>query len=89
METEIYFRPPKEGLPGVPEGALIKAEKNRFGPRVAPRLWYTKSKSVLEDAGWRQLATLPSVFVLRSTSEHRLIGLLILHVDDAVIWNPT
>jgi hypothetical protein len=84
METEIYFRPPKEGLPGVPEGALIKAEKGIFGLRVAPRLWYTKAKSVLEDAGWRQLATLPSVFILRSTSEQRLIGLLVLHVDDAL-----
>ena len=66
MDAEVYFRPPREGLPGVPEGSLIKAIKGVFGLRVAPRLWYKKAKAVLEDAGWTQLASLPGVFVLRN-----------------------
>ena len=82
MDTEVYFRPPREGLPGVPEGSLIKAIKGVFGLRVAPRLWYKKAKAVLEDAGWTQLASLPGVFVLRIGNI--LKGILVLHVDDAL-----
>ena len=82
MDAEVYFRPPREGLPGVPEGSLIKAIKGVFGLRVAPRLWYKKAKAVLEDAGWTQLASLPGVFVLRIGKV--LKGILVLHVDDAL-----
>ena len=82
MDAEVYFRPPREGLPGVPEGSLIKAIKGVFGLRVAPRLWYKKAKAVLEDAGWTQLVSLPGVFVLRIGKV--LKGILVLHVDDAL-----
>ena len=51
MDADVYFRPPREGLPGAPEGSLIKATKGVFGLRVAPRLWYRKAKAVLEDIG--------------------------------------
>ena len=37
--AEVCFRPPREGLPGMPEGSLIKAIKGLFGLRVAPRLY--------------------------------------------------
>ena len=33
MDAEVYFRTPREGLPGVPEGSLIKAIKEVFGLR--------------------------------------------------------
>ena len=82
METEVYFRPPREGLPGVPEGSLIKAEKGIFGLRVAPRLWYTKAKKILEKHGFRQLDSLPGVFVLRVNNV--LQGIMLLHVDDGL-----
>ena len=82
MNTELYFKPPREGLPGVPEGALIKAEKGVFGLRVAPRLWFTKAKSILETHGFKQLGSLPGVFVLRINGV--LKGMLLLHVDDGL-----
>ena len=83
MNAEVYFRPPREGLLGVPEGSLIKAIKGVFVFRVAPRLWYKKAKAVLEDAGgWTQLASLPGVFVLRIGKI--LMGILVLHVDDTL-----
>ena len=82
MDANVYFRPPREGLPGVPEGALIKAEKGVFGLRVAPRLWYKKARAVLEEAGWAQLSSLPGVFIFRVGKILR--GLLVLHVDDAL-----
>ena len=62
MDAGVYFRPPREGLPGVPEGSFIKATKGVVSLRVAPRLWYKKAKAVLENAGWTQLASLPGVF---------------------------
>ncbi len=82
MNTELYFKPPRERLPGVPEGALIKAEKGVFGLRVAPRLWFTKAKSILETHGFKQLGSLPGVFVLRINGV--LKGMLLLHVDDGL-----
>ena len=82
MDAEVYFRLPREGLPRVPEGSLIKAIEGVFGLRVAPRLWCKKVKAVLEDAGWTQLASLPGVFVLRIGKI--LMSILVLHVDDAL-----
>eukprot|EP00975_Prorocentrum_lima_P033129 6950994-Prorocentrum_lima.AAC.1 len=40
MQREVYFRPPPEGLPGLPAGSLLKARKGLFGIPEAPRLWY-------------------------------------------------
>ena len=82
MDTQLYFRPPKEGLPGVAPGSLIKAEKGVFGLRVAPRLWFKKAKSILESAGFRALHSLPGMFVLRI--DGTLNGILMLHVDDGL-----
>ena len=84
MDAEVYFRFPREGLPGVPEGPFIKAIKGVFGCRVAPRLWYKKAKAVFEDAGrWLDSAGLtPWCFDLRIGKV--LKGILVLHVDDAL-----
>ena len=82
MDVQLYFRPPKEGLPGVAPGSLIKAEKGVFGLRVAPRLWYKKAKSILEAAGFKTLYSLPGMFVLRIKGV--LKGILMLHVDDGL-----
>ena len=82
MDTQLYFRPPKEGLPGVAPGSLIKAEKGVFGLRVAPRLWFKKAKAILESAGFRALHSLPGMFVLRIKGI--LKGILMLHVDDGL-----
>ena len=37
-DRALYFRPPKEGLPGVEEGSLIKIIKGVYGLKEAPRL---------------------------------------------------
>ena len=44
-ERQLYFRPPKEGLPGVPDGSLIQVKKGLFGLREAPRLWWLITRS--------------------------------------------
>lgn len=38
-DRDIYVRPPSDGLPGVPPGALLKLVKGAYGLREAPRLW--------------------------------------------------
>ena len=80
MAEEVYFRPPREGLPGVPPGSLIKAKKGIFGLRVAPRNWYKKAKKNIVHRGWKELGALPGVFVLMV--DNILRGILLLHVDD-------
>ena len=84
-DRELYVKPPKEGLNGVPWGSLIKLIKGAYGLREAPRLWYLRIKELIEKAGFEELRTAKACFVLRdySKSGNPLIGMLILHVDDA------
>lgn len=87
LEEELYFRPPKEGLPGVPKGALIRALKGVFGLRIAPRLWWKKARADIIAAGFQELSLLPGVFLLRDkdqSGKEILVGLLVLHVDDGM-----
>ena len=73
----MYFRPPREGLPGVLPGSLTRAKKGIFGLRVAPRNWYKKT---IVERGWKELGALPGVFVFMMNGNLR--GFLFLHVDD-------
>ena len=84
-DREIYCRPPKEGLPGVAEGSLLKLVKGAYGLREAPRLWYLKAREVLLEAGFEELQTAKACFVLhdRSGKTPINVGMLVLHVDDA------
>ena len=79
---EIYFRPPREGLPGVPPGCLIKVIKGIYGLKEAPRLWYLRARSTLLAAGWEELKTAHAVFVCRD-KHGGCSGMMVLHVDDA------
>ena len=81
-DRELYFRPPKEGLPGVPPGSLIKIIKGVYGLKEAPRLWYLKAKETLVKCGWEELSCARAVFVKRDKSG-KCCGMLVLHVDDA------
>ena len=80
MSEEAYFRPPREGLPGVPPGSLAKAKKGIIGLRVAPRNWHKKAKKTIVHRGWKELGALPGVFVFMV--DNVLRGILLLHVDD-------
>ena len=82
MAEEVYFRPSRKGLPGVPPGSLIKAKKDMFGLRVAPRNWYKKAKKTFVHRGWKELGALPGVFVRMVNNILR--GILLLHVDEGL-----
>ena len=84
MARDFYFRQPKEGLPGVPRGCLIKALKGLFGIPEAPRLWWLRALEVLTEAGFEMVRACAGLFVLRDRGS--LVGILALHVDDA-LWS--
>ena len=86
-ERQLYFRPPKEGLPGVPDGSLIQVKKGLFGLREAPRLWWLRARTVILEAGFTEVKACPATFVLHDDNGH-IIGALILHVDDG-LWTGT
>ena len=62
---EIYCRPPKDGLPGVHPDSLLRVNMGVYGLREAPRLWYLKANRILREAGWEELKTARSCYVLR------------------------
>ena len=80
----LFVRPPREGLPGVPDGSLIELLKGVFGLKEAPRLWWLHFEQVLREAGFHPLRSATGVFVLRG-SRGELVGVLAVHVDDG-IW---
>ena len=85
-DREIYCRPPKEGLPGVHPGALLKLVKGTYGLREAPRLWYLRAREVLLEAGFEEMQTARACFCLYDKSDPKQtvnVGMLVLHVDDA------
>ena len=82
MDERFNFRPPKEGLHGVPPGSLIKIIKGIYGLKEAPRLWYLRARETLLKAGWEELKTASAVFVCRNKSGE-CAGMMVLHVDDA------
>ena len=85
QDRDIYCKPPKEGLPGVAPGSLLKLVKGAYGLREAPRLWYLRAREVLKDAGFEEMQTGKACFVLidRSGAVPVNMGMLVLHVDDA------
>ena len=86
-ERQLYFRPPKEGLPGVPDGSLIQVKNGLFGLREAPRLWWLRARTVIFEAGFTEVKACPATFALHDDNGH-IIGALILHVDDG-LWTGT
>ena len=79
---DIYVRPPIDGNYNLEKGSLLKLEKGVYGLKEAPRLWYLKARSLIQQAGWKELSCAKAVFVMRN-KQSRLTGMMVLHVDDA------
>lgn len=89
----LFFEPPKRGLPGVPEGAIIEIIKGVFGLVTSPRLWWEKLAEELlattvevdgERLAFQHHPMDPCMFVLRN-GEGVLRGCLLTHVDDLLM----
>ncbi len=86
---DIYIKPPKEGLPGIREGQVLRLNKGAYGLANAPRLWWRRIRSILESVGMTELKLLPCTFAKwhrdKNGNKIKLSGILALHVDDLLI----
>ena len=49
MQRVVYVTPPKEGLPGVPAGALLKTNRHIYGGPDEGRAFWSKLQKELLD----------------------------------------
>ena len=91
LQRKIHVRAPKEGLPGTNTTTpilpyqLMQVLKCAYGLTEAPRLWYLRAKQLLESIGFVEMLCAKAVFTLRNAAG-KLITILVLHVDDALIF---
>ena len=81
MTRKMYVRPPREGIPGVPEGAIIELLKGVFGLSESPRLWWLRFRQCVLAAGFIELKYAKAASVLYEDDD-TICGLLAVHVDD-------
>ena len=84
MYRDLYVRPPKEGIPGVPNGALIQIVKGVFGLPESPRLFWLKMREDVLSSGFEECKYLAGGFIVRN-DDGSLAGMLGMHVDDG-LW---
>lgn len=81
----MYMRQPKQGLPGLIPGQLLRLLKSVYGRPDAPPAWYNELARVLqEELGFQKSSVDPAMFYLRD-EEGILRGLMIVHVDDLML----
>ena len=86
IERTIYATQPREGIPGLADGQLIKLEKVCYGLTDGPLAWYRHLRRYLvQDLHYLQSLADPCVFYsLRKTAEggQRLGGVIAVATDD-------
>ena len=83
-KRSIYLRPPKLGLPGVPEDAHLEVQKGVFGLANAPRLWWRRFREILEGLGFEEMKLLPCLFASRG-EDGEILGMLGVHVGGIIL----
>ncbi len=75
--------PPKGGLPGVPEGSLLKPLKSVYEFADAPREWWIKFRDGMLGCGWEE-SKLKKALVILKDRRGKVVGLAAPHVDDCL-----
>eukprot|EP00971_Amphidinium_carterae_P142482 2822415-Amphidinium_carterae.1 len=60
----------------------MRARGSIYCTRDAPRAWWTYLRGILVSLGWESHPLEDAVFCLRDPNTHRLVGLMMTHVDD-------
>ena len=82
---EMFMRQPRQGLPGLMPGQLLRLRKSVYGRPDAPRAWYNELARILEqELGFVRSVVDPAAFYLREPNG-KLVGMMIIHVDDVMI----
>ena len=90
QERQLWLRLPTEALRilGAPPETRMYLKKPVYGQLDAPRRWYLEALRRLESLGWKRHQLDPCLFMLFDDSNitdgdtPKLVGLLIIHVDD-------
>ena len=98
-DEPLYATPPPEGLPGVPEGALIRLDREVYGRVSGMSEWRSRIVSQLKEAGYEMNVFEPflfSKFAVReepavdggSIAPGEFVGCVLLEVDDHLMGAP-
>ena len=79
-DGDVYVELPPGGIPGLPEGTLLKLLKPVYGLSDAPRAWFTKLKKTMIQLGLQQSLLDPCLY--HYWNKGQLEGILAVHVDD-------
>ena len=82
QDGDVFVELPPGGIPGLPEGTLLKLLKPVYGLSDAPRAWFTKLKKTLIQHGLRQSVLDPCLY--HYWYNGKLEGSLAVHVDDLI-----
>lgn len=87
-EYEVYMRQPEGFIQSGPNGEhwVCRLVKGLYGLKQSGRLWYHKLAQTLEELGFTQVKSAPSIYVWKS-DETRVI--LPIFVDDVTIASPS
>ena len=61
-DEPLYATPPPEGLPGVPEGALIRLDREVYGLESGISEWRSRIFSQLKEEGYEMNENEPCLF---------------------------
>lgn len=87
IQRTIFAEQPREGVPGMVPGQLIKLLKTCYGLTDGPFAWFSHIRRVLvEELGYTQSIADPCIFMLHSTSKGslQLRGIIGLATDDMI-----
>ena len=98
-DEPLYATPPPEGLPGVPEGALIRLDREVYGLVSGMSGWRSRIVSQLKEEGYEMNVYEPcffSKFAVReepavdgcSIAPGEFVGCVLLAVDDHLMGGP-
>ena len=83
---DMFMRQPKQGLPGLQPGQLLKLIKSVYGRPDAPRAWYDELARILESELQFQCSAVDgALFHLRDPKSKVACASLIVHVDDLMV----
>ena len=92
-DEPLYATPPPEGLPGVPEGALIRQDREVYGLVSGMSGWRSRIVSQLKEEGYEMNMYEPCLFSKFAVREEpafdggsiapgEFVGCVLLEVDD-------
>ena len=98
-DESLYATPPPEGLPGMPEGALIRLDREVYGLVSGMSGWRSRIVSQLREEGYEMNVYEPCLFSKFAVHEEpavdgcsiapgEFVGCVLLEVDDHLMGGP-